>query len=488
MTGLTKKIFLETNICQRKGWLLRNREEPVSLSVGEQFRIDQGIEIGKKARELFPAGILVREESNELAAAKTAALMADPLVTVIFEATFQYADYTAKSDILIRNNGAWELVEVKSKTEKITEKRKDLSDLLDDMAYTALLIARNGVTLSKISLMLLSESFRLGMSLPELFKSFDFTRQVNQRTGNFERMLEPVAETTTDPVEPAFGLTPQCKNCDFIDHCIPPCAEYTILNIPRLSERQLTNLTAQGIFLVQDVPSEFRLTATQQQPVACMRSGEILVNRAVLIQKLAEIHWPAHYLDFETTQTAFPLYPDATPYEKIPTQYSIHTCSQCGAIPEHKEYLADPLRDCRHELAESLIRDLEGDGSVLSYSTFENQIINGLIKTCPDLEVPLTNIAGRLVDLLECTKCVSHPEFRGSNSIKAVLPVLVPGMTYEGMPIANGDDALVTFAYMALGKFSPEECVQKREEMLRYCEQDTLAMVKIHEVFTRMAR
>ena len=36
-------------------------------------------------------------------------------------------------------------------------------------------------------------------------------------------------------------------------------------------------------------------------------------------------------------------------------------------------------------------------------------------------------------------------------------------------------------------KFTPEECAQKREEMFRYCGQDTLAMVKIHEVFERMA-
>jgi hypothetical protein len=106
----------------------------------------------------------------------------------------------------------------------------------------------------------------------------------------------------------------------------------------------------------------------------------------------------------------------------------------------------------------------------------------------PDLKEPLTAILKRIVDLIACSKCVDHPAFRGSNSIKKVLPVLVPEMSYEGLPIANGEDAMVTFALMARGAFSPEECAEKREEMLRYCGLDTLAMVKIHEVFERMAR
>jgi hypothetical protein len=104
------------------------------------------------------------------------------------------------------------------------------------------------------------------------------------------------------------------------------------------------------------------------------------------------------------------------------------------------------------------------------------------------LEGPLKAFVNRLVDLLNCSKRVSHPEFRGSNSIKVVLLVLVPDTSYEGLPIANGENALVTFAYMARGKFTPEECEQKREEMLQYCKLDTLAMVKIHEVFEKMAK
>lgn len=485
LNRIKKKIFLETKTCPRKGWLLRNQTWLAVLTLGEQFRIDQGIEIGEKAREVFPGGVLVEERSTELAAKKTEGLLANLSVKVIFEATFLYGDYAAKSDVLIRNGDSWDLIEVKSSTSKKIESKKDLSDFVDDMAYTAIILGKNGLSISAIHLMLLSEKFQLGMEIAKLFESFDYTDMVKNRVAEFEKLLEPCAKITSGATEPAFRFINNCKKCDFFEHCIPESTDYTIFNIPRLSEKQLLNLHAKGIFLVRDIPLSFRLTDTQKLPVECMRSGKTIIN-AGLKSELKKIKWPAHFLDFETTQTAFPLYANVTPYEKIPTQYSIHTCSQCGKVLRHKEYFADPTRDCRRELAETLIKDLDGEGSVLSYSSFEKQIINGLIKTCPELSGPLTLILNRLVDLIECSKCVNHPEFRGSNSIKDVLPVLVPDMSYEGLPIANGEDASVTFAYMAHGKFTQEECAMKREEMLRYCKQDTLAMVKIHEVFEKM--
>jgi len=485
LTGITKKIFLETTVCSRKGWLFRNRKDLVELSTGDRFRMEQGIEIGEMARELFPGGILVQERPVERAAKRTAELLADSSVQVIFEATFLYRDYTAKADVLIRNGDTWDLAEVKSKTTKVLEKKKVRSDLIDDIAYTSLIIAKNGLTISTARLMLLSEQFRLGMSIDKLFESSDVTGDVNQRVTESEKLLDSCSAVTSQVMQPEFRLTAQCKKCDFFNHCIPECAEYTILDIPRISGKQLLELQSKGIFLIRDIPGTFRLTPTQELPVECMRSGKPAINKG-LAMELKKVRWPAHYLDFETTMTAFPLYPDTAPNESVPTQYSIHTCSECGTILRHTEYLANPARDCRRELAESMIRDLDGNGSVLMYSTYEETIIKGLIKTCPDLSGSLTAILSRLVDLIECTKCVGHPEFRGSNSIKDVLPVLVRDMSYEGLPIANGDDALVTFASMARGKFSPEECVRKCGEMLRYCELDTLAMVRIHEEFEKM--
>ena len=73
-----------------------------------------------------------------------------------------------------------------------------------------------------------------------------------------------------------------------------------------------------------------------------------------------------------------------------------------------------------------------------------------------------------------------HPAFHGSYSIKAVLPALVPAMSYCDLAIADGDSAAVKFAKMARGRYSAEECMVIRQNLLTYCEQDTRAMVEVH--------
>ena len=78
-------------------------------------------------------------------------------------------------------------------------------------------------------------------------------------------------------------------------------------------------------------------------------------------------------------------------------------------------------------------------------------------------------------------KHVYHPAFGGSFSLKAVLPALVPEMTYEGMEVPNGQAAGLTWQAMIAGNFSEAELQAKRKALLDYCGQDTLALVKLVE-------
>jgi hypothetical protein len=88
MQNITKKIFLNTLTCPRMGWLIRQRTiTHTPLTVGEQFLIEQGIEIGKRARELYPDGLLINEKNPLSAARKTQYLMNDAGVSTIFEGT-----------------------------------------------------------------------------------------------------------------------------------------------------------------------------------------------------------------------------------------------------------------------------------------------------------------------------------------------------------------------------------------------------------------
>ena len=153
-----------------------------------------------------------------------------------------------------------------------------------------------------------------------------------------------------------------------------------------------------------------------------------------------------------------------------------------GKIIHHTDYLAESHHDCRRELAKRLIKDLKGEGSIITYSSFEKTTITKLSKTFPDLSDELQGLIDRIVDLEQCIKCVNHPEFCGRTSIKIVLPVLIPDLSYEGLEIANGDVALVTFAMMAQGKMDADAMKRNRAALLEYCKMDTMAMVRLHEV------
>jgi hypothetical protein len=204
-----------------------------------------------------------------------------------------------------------------------------------------------------------------------------------------------------------------------------------------------------------------------------------------LADQLSGISWPAYYLDFETVQTAIPLYPDTAPYEQVVTQYSLHKCGSTRDFtsPRHFEYLADPSRDCRRELAESLLGRLGRRGSVVVYyAPFERSRLQELAAKFPDLAPSINAVVRRLVDLLDIVKAgVYHPGFSGSYSIKKVLPALVPELSYSDLDIRDGSTAVAQFAEMARGQCPPGEADAARRRLLEYCKRDTEAMVRLHE-------
>jgi hypothetical protein len=66
-------------------------------------------------------------------------------------------------------------------------------------------------------------------------------------------------------------------------------------------------------------------------------------------------------------------------------------------------------------------------------------------------------------------------------SIKVVLPILCPELSYHSLEISDGMSASNAFLelYYANDK---EHIVKVRDELLKYCHLDTLAMVKIWKV------
>lgn len=81
---------------------------------------------------------------------------------------------------------------------------------------------------------------------------------------------------------------------------------------------------------------------------------------------------------------------------------------------------------------------------------------------------------------------IYHWQMMGSYSQKAVLPVLVPDLSYKGMEVANGGMAMDVYARMCSCN-DPGEVESIKKALLEYCKLDTMGMVRILEKLRGMA-
>jgi hypothetical protein len=118
------------------------------------------------------------------------------------------------------------------------------------------------------------------------------------------------------------------------------------------------------------------------------------------------------------------------------------------------------------------------EGSIVVYASFESQRLSELAVWLSEFAERIKVIQGRLWDLLPIIRNhVYHPAFAGSYSLKAVLPALVPEMNYDGMIVANGQEAGLAWESLVRGTVNEADREITRKALLDYCGQDTLALV-----------
>jgi hypothetical protein len=151
----------------------------------------------------------------------------------------------------------------------------------------------------------------------------------------------------------------------------------------------------------------------------------------------------------------------------------------------HSGFLAEAGTDPRMPLAEALLSETEGPGDILVYNrSFEAGVIKGLVKHMPDRAADLEERMSRFVDLMvpfQKRYCYL-PQMKGSYSLKAVLPALVPELRHDDLEVADGMQAMG--AYLQLAHENDVERLNAvRDALWEYCKLDTFAMVRILEKF-----
>jgi hypothetical protein len=111
---------------------------------------------------------------------------------------------------------------------------------------------------------------------------------------------------------------------------------------------------------------------------------------------------------------------------------------------------------------------------------FEGARLKELASIFPDLSKELFAIVERFFDLLPFAReFYYHPDMKGSWSIKDVLPTIAPELDYPNLQISNGSMTQDAYKRALDQNISIKEKNDLRTAMLKYCEQDTFAMVRL---------
>jgi hypothetical protein len=233
---------------------------------------------------------------------------------------------------------------------------------------------------------------------------------------------------------------------------------------------------------IKDIPEDYPLSKYNTNLRESCITGKPVIEKDLVQGWLAGLEYPLYFLDFETVFIALPLFDHVKPYDQVPFQFSLHMQKKHGGTTAHFEFVAGGREDPRKEIAEKLVDYLGDRGSIVAYNAnFEKKRIEELAALFPKLRKPLESLLPRIVDLITPFKSGNYVDrdFRGSVSIKNVLPVLVPTLSYEKLAIGDGGIASIRAARWFMGESGEEQWKKTMAELRQYCELDTLAMVEI---------
>jgi predicted RecB family nuclease len=371
-----------------------------------------------------------------------AALIDNPSVPAIFEAAFRFEGIVIRVDILQRQPGnEWRLIEVKSST-------SSKADYQYDIAIQHYVLCGCGLQVSSSCLMHLNRDYVYDGAAYEVMKMFtiaDLSVEISALQEQVRQLLlaERQALSLAKPPDIAPGshcLTP-CR-CEFFAVCNPLLPENHVSNLPNLSPKKAAALADARISLIPDIPGDFALSELQRRVCASVGTGKPWFSEQ-LSSELSILEFPLYFMDFETIFPAIPRHAGMWPYAHIPFQWSVHRRELPDAMVEHFEFLAEDESDPRRAFFESLSQVIGETGHIIAYNaSFESQRLEELAHWFPEYRQRVDTIKSRIWDLLPFVRRnVYHPDFGGSFSLKAVLPALVPDLTYEGMDVCNGGEA-----------------------------------------------
>jgi hypothetical protein len=471
---LTKTDFIAYLDAPKHLWAIKhNQLDDNEINAYLEHLFEQGYDVERHAEKYIQQYLINKYDASK--------------EDVLLQPTLIDGDFEARTDVLILNpkTDKWDMYEIKSSTKVSRQHRYD--------STFQTLVFNKEYDLGDIYILHLNKEYELDgdLDLQALFTSTNITEKVENLKDEVHLLRYEALDTLSEDNEQEVDSCIRPKNCPCLDLCHPDLPEYSIYDVNNLTRsvkkiRGLENLGAKSVY---DIPDGFNLTEKQSFRVDVAKSKKTEIDYDSIAKDMDELEYPIYFVDYESFNPAIPMYDGYKPYDQMPFQWSLHVLREPEGELEHYEFIETEAIDPIPNFLDSLQEVIGDSGAIIVWNeTFEAKLNERMGEIHPEYKELCENMNARLYDLMNIFRDgrYADPKFKGSYSIKKVLPVLVPELTYDGMNIAEGATAMASWDEMVHKLEDEAEKKQIKDDLLKYCELDTLAMVRIWEYLVNL--
>lgn len=470
----------------------RDKLPPVDASLQALF--DAGNLFESYAEQIFPHAVKLGfsnyDEYRDLPQ-RTKQIL-DEGVEAIMQGRFEANGLTCVVDVLEKNaDGGVDLIEIKASTKAKPEHHYDL-------AFQVVVLQDAGFRVDTVQVVHANNEYvRDGEIDPagitatsdvtsEVFALLDLTRT------QILKAQKVVVSKTRPSISPGLvnqlgvpSVSKWMEEWMAIHKTLQPSqGPYSIYNLSYPSPQQIVELEEVGISSIMQMSEEQALRDKQRVQIQTTVSDMPIIEPEKIRELIGQLQHPLYFFDYETFSSVIPQFDGCSPYKDYPFQYSLHVLESPDAELQHYEYLHQDTSNPIPALLEQLQHDIGNVGTVLTWNMkYEKGCNDRMGAIYPEFADFLSQLNERINDLMIpfSQMWYFHKDFFGSASVKKVMPVLCPELSYKELAVQDGLYARRLWTETVLeGKNQA-----KRSEILgnlsQYCTLDTYAMVRILE-------
>ena len=474
-------------------WLWLKKHDKSKLpepSADLQAMFDAGHNFEKYAEAHFPDAVMLGfngfDEYSNLPMRTTEALKNG--AKTIFQGRLETENITFICDVLrVVGQNEVDLYEIKSST-------KVKVDHILDLAFQVTVLERCGYAVRDVFVMHVDTSYvRKGeIDSKQIVSTENVTEDVkselNRTARHIKGALEVIESSEMPDPTPARCALGSYKEWLEVYKNIRPLQEGSIYELCRLNPKTVRLLEEDGITKLANIPEGLVDKKQQKWQIQATEKGGPIIDKEKIKKFLGKLEYPLYFFDYETLSDVVPPYNNTTPYEQIPFQYSLHVLESPSSELKHMGYLHDNKENPAKPLSEALMSQIGDKGTIIAWNmSFEKGCNTRLGRIEPEFKEFYESLNAKMADLMIpfSNGYYIDAKFGGSASIKNVLPVLVPELSYKELGIQEGGSAQRSWMDAVLyEKRSDKEQVLK--DLDEYCKLDTLAMVEIFNFLTKL--